>query len=81
MSNLKSIIETILETKQEIKDLDATKEMKVKLISSLTNELKSTLANIPVESGHYHYIKINNDVITIANNGVIVEINPIIYTE
>jgi len=81
MSNLRQIIVNILETKAEVKELEVTRENKVAELSSLTSELKSALIDIPVESGHYHYVKLDDQVIILAHNGVIVQVDPIIYAE
>ena len=79
--SLRQIIVNILEIKEEIKELDVTREKKVAELRSLTSELKSALTDIPVEYGHYHYVKHGDKVVIVAHNGVIFDVDPLIYAE
>lgn len=80
MSKLGQIIVNILETKAEVKELDVTREKKEAELSSLTSELKSALTDIPLES-HYYYVKLDDQLIILASNGVIVDVTTVIYAE
>jgi len=80
MSKLGQIIVNILETKAEVKELDVTREKKEAKLSSLTSELKSALTDIPLESDYY-YVKLDDQLIILARNGVIVDVTTVIYAE
>jgi|LakMenEpi13Oct10_1017325.scaffolds.fasta_scaffold44085_2 hypothetical protein len=80
MSKLGQIIVNILETKAEVKELDVTREKKEAELSSLTSELKSALTDIPLESDYY-YVKLDDQLIILASNGVIVDVTTVIYAE
>jgi hypothetical protein len=80
MSKLGQIIVNILETKAEVKELDVTIEKKEAELSSLTSELKSALTDIPLESDYY-YVKLDDQLIILARNGVIVDVTTVIYAE
>jgi hypothetical protein len=80
MSKLGQIIVNILETKAEVKELDVTREKKEAELSSLTSELKSALTDIPLESDYY-YVKLDDQLIILARNGVIVDVTTVIYAE
>jgi len=80
MSKLGQIIVNILKTKAEVKELDVTREKKEAELSSLTSELKSALTDIPLESDYY-YVKLDDQLIILARNGVIVDVTTVIYAE
>ena len=80
MSKLGQIIVNILETKAEVKELDVTRAKKEAELSSLTSELKSALTDIPLESDYY-YVKLDDQLIILASNGVIVDVTTVIYAE
>jgi hypothetical protein len=81
MTNLKAAIIGIWDAEQSNAELEEIRETNLALIQQLRNVIANELSTRTLERGHSHHVKVDDKVVMIGHNGLILQVDDLIYAE
>ena len=81
MTNLKAAIIGIWDAEQSNAELEKMRETNLALIQQLRDVIASELSTRTLERGHLHHVKVDDKVVMIGHNGLILQVDDLIYAE
>lgn len=81
MSKLRAAIIGIWKAEQAIAELEKLKEVNLALIQQHRQIIETELKPYTLKHGQAHHVKVYDKVVIIGSNGLILQVDDLIYTE